>query len=320
MRPARPGEDDTVISVIIPTFNRPGPLHRALRSLARQEFTDFEVIVVDDGGDLPARSVVDSWRTALPISLIEGGHHGVSRARNTGLAAAVGEFVAFLDDDDIVFPQHLRAAHAVLDRGTADAIYGGALVSSRWIEAAPRNARQVPRKDYPFDSRFLLTANYIHTGSVVCRNFAHTAARFTESMSHCEDWDLWLALHRSVGYQFAYLGEVTSVYHQVPQCRGAVSAAYLSSPTPFTLARQRLFRTWPSVDPQIADYRAWFTEFDARLDRLIDGGRGAPAHIYESAVRTLHRGFVNGESADRALLHLFLPEHNSLSRQSTEVR
>lgn len=309
-----------MISVIIPTCNRPGPLHRVLRSLTRQEFTDFEVIVVDDGGHLPARPVVDSWRTALPVRLIEGAHHGVSAARNTGLATATGEFVAFLDDDDVVFARHLRAAQTVLNRGSADAVYGGALVSNRWIETIPRNTRWLPRKDYEFDARFLLCANYIHTGSLVCRNFTDTAARFTDTMSHCEDWDLWLTLHRRLGYRFAYLRETTSVYHQVPRCRGAVSTAYTSSPTPFTLARRHLFRTWPSTDPQIGDYRAWFSEFDARLDQLIDTGRRAPAHIYEAAVRALHPGFVRGGPADYRVLDTLLPEHHSAHCQPAKVR
>ncbi|WP_405183587.1 glycosyltransferase (plasmid) [Nocardia sp. NBC_01377] len=314
-----------MITVIIPTYNRPGPLHRALRSLVRQEHPDFEVVVIDDGGTLPARPVVEGWRTTLPIRLIETDRRGVSAARNTGLATAAGEFVAFLDDDDIMLPRHLRAAHTVLDRGSADAVYGGALVSSRWIESTPRDVRWLPRKDYDFDSRFLLTANYIHTGSLVCRNFADTAARFTESMTHCEDWDLWLRLHHSLGYRFAYLGETTSVYHQVPRSGSAVSAAYLSSPTPFTLARRHLFRTWPSTDPQISDYRAWFTEFDTRLDRLIDRGRPAPAHIYESAVRALHRSFVDGAPADRSVLDSILPEYRftpktTPSSQVSDVR
>ncbi|MFF0546716.1 MULTISPECIES: glycosyltransferase family 2 protein [Nocardia] len=309
-----------MISIIIPTFNRPGPLHRALRSLTRQELTDFEVIVVDDGGHLPARPVVDSWRTALPIRLIESDHYGVSAARNTGLAAATGEFVAFLDDDDVVFARHLRAAHTVLNRGSADAVYGGALVSDRWIEAPPREVRWLPRKDYEFDARFLLCANYIHTGSLVCRNFTDTGARFTESMAHCEDWDLWLTLHRRLGYRFAYLGETTSVYHQVPSCRGAVSTAYTASPTPFTLARRHLFATWPSTDAQIDDYRAWFTEFDARLDQLIGSGRRAPVHVYEAAVRSLYPGFVRGELADYDVLDALLPENHSVHRQPAKVR
>ncbi|MGW4371812.1 glycosyltransferase family 2 protein [Nocardia takedensis] len=307
-----------MISVIIPTFNRPGPLHRALRSLSRQEHTDFEVIVVDDGGNQPARPVVDSWRTCLPIRLIETGHRGVSAARNTAIAAAGGEFVAFLDDD-VVFARHLRAAHTVLDRADADAVYGGALVSDRWIETIPHHTRRLPRKDYHFDARFLLCANYIHTGSLVCRNFTDTTARFTETMTHCEDWDMWLRLHQRLGYRFTHLGETTTAYHQVPRNQGAISTAYTTSPTPFTLARRHLFTTWPTTDPQIRDYRAWFTEFDARLDRLIDTGRPAPAHIYEAAIRALHHGFIRDRPADLRTLDSLLPEPHP-HRRTTKAR
>ncbi|WP_055531170.1 glycosyltransferase family 2 protein [Streptomyces graminilatus] len=295
-----------MISVIIPTADRPGPLHRALRSLARQTFRDFEVIVVRDGGP-PVRTVVDSWKRDLPVTLIDTDpRRGVSHARNTALAAARGEYVAFLDDDDVYLPQHLATAHRALQAGHADVVYGGALVSARWIEAVPRAPHGLPRKDYPFDDAFLLVANYIHTGSVVARNFAATAVRFDEEMTHCEDWALWLVLRRTLGYRFAFLGDITSVYHQVPR-PSAVSSAYLASPTPFTRARARLYETWPVTDPRVASYRDWFRCFDARLDARIRNGLPIPAHIYEHAVRGLHTDFTAAAGPDPALLDRLLP-------------
>lgn len=295
-----------MISVIIPTADRPGPLHRALRSLARQTFRDFEVIVVRDGGST-VRPVIDAWRHDLPLTLIEiDPRRGVSHARNTALAAARGRYVAFLDDDDIYLPQHLALAHHELTRGHADAVYGGALVSSRWIEAIPRIPHQLPRKSYPFDDRLLLVANYIHTGSVVTRNFTPTAVRFDEEMTHCEDWALWLALRRTLGYRFAFLGAMTSVYHQVPH-PGAVSSAYLTSPTPFTRARARLYGTWPTTDPLVRVHRDWFRRFDARLDAHIRHGHRLPAHVYEQAVRALHHSFTDEAPPDPALLDALLP-------------
>lgn len=295
-----------MISVIIPTADRPGPLHRALRSLARQTFRDFEVIVVRDGGP-PVRTVVDSWKHDLPITLIDTDpRRGVSHARNTALAAARGAYVAFLDDDDIHLPQHLATAHRTLEAGHADVVYGGALVSSRWIEAVPHTPHDLPRKDYPFDDAFLLVANYIHTGSVVARNFAATTVRFDEEMTHCEDWDLWLALRHILGYRFAFLGEITSVYHQVPR-PSAVSSAYLTSPTPFTQARARLYEKWPAADPLTTSYRVWFRQFDARLDAHIERGLPLPPHVYEHAVRGLQPGFTAASPPPAALLDGLLP-------------
>lgn len=308
-----------MISVIIPTADRPGPLHRALRSLARQTFHDVEVIVVRDGGQ-PVRPVVDAWKHDLPVAVIDvDPRHGASHARNTGLAAADGEYVAFLDDDDVYLPSHLHAAHRALDEGHADAVYGGALVSPRWIEALPRHPDTLVRKDYRFDDAFLLVANYLHTSSVVTRNFAATTVRFDEEMTHCEDWDLWLALRRVLGYRFAYLQEITCVYHQVPH-PSAVSTAYLTSPTPFTRARAHLYQKWPTSDPLVASYRDWFRQFDHRLDAHIQRGRAAPQQVYEHAVRGLHPGFLAGAPPSSTLLDNLLPTTDrAAAREATPV-
>lgn len=297
-----------MISVIIPTRDRPGPLHRALRSLARQTFRDFEVIVVADGGRSP-RPVVDAWSNQLPITLLDAGGRGVSHARNLGIAAADGQYLAFLDDDDIHLPHHLQTAHRALAADRADLVYGGALVSPRWIEALPRAQATLPRKDYPFDDTFLLVANYIHTSSVVTRNFTATPVRFDEQMSHCEDWDMWLALRHRADYRFAYLDECTSVYHQVPHTSSVVASAYQTSPTPFTRARTHLYRKWPlhPTDQLTVGYRDWFGQFDARLDTLIAYNQKVRPHVYEHAVRGLHTTFTAGIPADPALLDTLVP-------------
>jgi glycosyltransferase involved in cell wall biosynthesis len=306
-----------MISVIIPTADRPGPLQRALRSLARQDFGDFEVIVVADGGRTP-RSLVRNWQPNLKVTLLQvETRQGVSHARNIGLTAATGEYVAFLDDDDIYLPQHLQAAHRMLSGGHAEVVYGGALVSPRWIEAMPRAAASLPRKDYPFDERFLAVANYIHTGSVVTANFASTTVRFDEQMSHCEDWDMWLRLRRTLGYRFAFLGECTSVYHQVPHRHSVVASAYQASPTPFTLARARLYDTWPAPDTRTAGYRDWFTRFDHRLDALITRSRPVPGHLYERAVRILHEHFTAGAPADATWLDSLFPTPHEQATETT---
>ncbi|MEV5831559.1 glycosyltransferase family A protein [Spirillospora sp. NPDC052242] len=297
-----------MITVIVPTRDRPGPLHRALRSLARQTFRDFEVTVIADGGVSPS-AVIDAWKQELPVRLLEADGKGVSHARNLGVTTANGHYLAFLDDDDVFLPRHLELAHRALSAGKADVVYGGALVSPRWIEAVPRHAASLPRKDYPFNDEFLLIANYIHTGSVVTRNFVDSPVRFDELMTHCEDWDMWLALRHGLAYRFSYLGECTSVYHQVAHASGIVASAYQTSPTPFTSARAHLYRRWAPTRNrrQIHAYRAWFAEFDARLDTRLVLRQPVPAHVYEHAVRALHSAFSDKAPADPALLDKILP-------------
>ncbi|WP_369780145.1 glycosyltransferase family 2 protein [Streptomyces sp. R33] len=292
--------------MIIPTRDRPGPLHRALRSLARQTYRRFEVVIVRDGG-APIEQVVGRWQREMPITLIDtGNRHGVSHARNLALAAAHGDHVAFLDDDDVFLPHHLQAAVDALRTGRADAVYGQALISPTWIEDLPRSPGGLPRKDYAFDPVFLGIANTIHTGSLVTRNPASTRVRFDETMHHCEDWDFLLALHHTAGYQLASLDDVTCVYHQVPR-PGAVTTAYQTSPTPFTRARATVYRRWPVTEDRAEAYREWFRSFDQRLDTRIALGLPVPLYVYERAVRGLHTAFTARRGPDPALLDRLLP-------------
>jgi glycosyltransferase involved in cell wall biosynthesis len=93
-------------SVIIPTYGRAALLSEAIDSVLAQSFTDFECIVVDDASDDPPRLASDP-RLAL---IVRDHNGGAAAARNTGIAAATGRFVAFLDDDDVWRPGRLAAA------------------------------------------------------------------------------------------------------------------------------------------------------------------------------------------------------------------
>ncbi|WP_073227248.1 glycosyltransferase family 2 protein [Streptomyces sp. NBRC 110465] len=295
-----------MISVIIPTRDRPGPLHRALRSVARQTYRRFEVIVVRDGGH-DVEPVVARWQHEMPVQLLDSDtSRGVSHARNRAITVARGEHIALLDDDDVFLPDHLQAAADALRARQVDTVYGQALVSPTWIEDLPRERAHLPCKDYAFDPAFLSVANTIHTGAVVTRNPADGPVRFDETLHHCEDWDFLLALH-AAGNRFARLDTVTSVYHQVPR-PGAVQNAYQSAPTPFTRARTLLYDRWPAATGRAEEYREWFRRFDHRLDTLIAHGLDVPPHVYEHAVRRLHATFTDRRSPDPDLLnHLLAP-------------
>ncbi|MET9713190.1 glycosyltransferase family A protein [Nocardiopsis alba] len=286
-----------MISVIIPTHDRPGPLQRCLRGLRRQDLPmdEIEVVIVNDGGVSP-RTVVDGWKGELTINLIESRERrGVSAARNIAIDAAQGEYVAFLDDDDVFLPRHLSLARSALsnaDRPTL--VYGDALVSEVWLEAMPRNTHGAPRKGGPFDPDFLMVANHLHTGSVIATNFSDLPVRFDEELDHCEDWDLWLALSEAFDGAFLNLGEITSIYHQVPSFDGTVAGAYRSTPTAFTLARRHVYRKRPSEHPRVLAYREWLTRFDQRLDSLISTGAQPPGHIFDRALGCMTSAFSRG--------------------------
>lgn len=109
-----------VFSIIIPTFNRSALLKRALISVYQQTFSDFEVIIVDDGStDDTANMIRQEFPDAHYYYQL---NEGVSSARNKGLDVAKGEWIAFLDSDDEWLPKKLEKQLALLEQNPAEKI------------------------------------------------------------------------------------------------------------------------------------------------------------------------------------------------------
>jgi glycosyltransferase involved in cell wall biosynthesis len=307
-----------VISVIIPTLDRPLLLNEALRSLDRQEYRDFEVIVVNDGG-CSVEDVVERWRARLPLRLIDlEQRQGVSRARNLGIEHANGDLIAFLDDDDVFLAAHLERAQAALRATAADFVYLGALVSERRRMTLPRGRQALGHtKAYAFSDRFLLVANYIHTGSVVVRNFADSRVRFDESLRVCEDWDLWITLRRHLDYRMCFLDELTTIHHRVPGSPGLIADAQLLSPTPLAVARRKIHSKWPTGDAQINAYREWLIEFEHFRNNWIFNGHRVPKHLFDKVLSDLYRRFSRSEDVNRAAIRSFFENGQAHSKDES---
>jgi glycosyltransferase involved in cell wall biosynthesis len=307
-----------MISVIVPTYRRPLLLDSALRSVANQTFTDVEVIVVNDGGP-PVSMVVDHWRSSFPITLVEHRRRrGVSAARNTGINESRGEILAFLDDDDVYFADHLQAAYDSLRKGDHDLVYLGAVVATRRLGELPNDWPALATKNYAFDDDFLSVANFIHTGSVVTRTFKRTSTRFDESLSVCEDWEMWLALRRGLGFRFRHISSITSAYHQIADSSGLVSEGQALTPSPFALARRAIYSRWSSGSDRAHQYRRWMLAFDEYCDSCVDAGGQIPAQAFDSVLAYLHQQMSEGMDADHSAIQgLVHPEQLSASEASS---
>lgn len=117
---------EITFSVVIPTFNRPKQLQDTLQGLVQSDFSkdDFEVIVVDDGGDTSLEEIVALFKTHYSIRLLRQENAGPATARNTGAHRAQGKFIAFTDDDCIPSPQWLTQLYEVL-KMYPDTLVGG---------------------------------------------------------------------------------------------------------------------------------------------------------------------------------------------------
>lgn len=299
-----------MISVILPTRHRLTLLPQALASLATQTFTDFEVVVVNDGGPSLAEPAV-AWtrRLGLDLVLVElPTRLGASAARNAGIDHSRGDLLAFLDDDDIVLPDHLDTAVKHLHARRDDLVYLGALVAGRRLGALPRDRTGMPTKAYPYDPDFLLVANYIHTGSVVTRSFRDTPVRFDETLTHCEDWDMWLSLTRTLGYRTSFVDALTSIYHQLPLASGLVADAQRSVPSPFTVVRSRLHTAWPTRDPHVLAFRAWMDAFEDYRNQRIAAGLTIPHQLFDAVLADTYHWFTAGQQPDHQRIPRYFEE------------
>jgi len=132
-----------LISIIIPTYNRPQQLALCLQALARQHYPHFEVIVVDDGSQTRLFECVDNFRDQLDITLLTQDNAGPAAARNTGAAQAKGQFIAFTDDDcqpDANWLKNLAACF----KENPDAAIGGKTIN------------QLPKNSYSTASQLLI--------------------------------------------------------------------------------------------------------------------------------------------------------------------
>ncbi len=201
------------VSVLLRTKDRPGFLAEALDSLHRQTFSDFETIVVNDGGPIPAALLEPVPGRAIRV-LAPPAPGGRTRALNTGLAAARGTYVAYLDDDDLYLPKHLDTLVRFLD-GSDE--YRAAYTSVRQIEQVLgddgryRDGREITVYGRPFDAARLLYKNDIPLiGLAHRRALAEEIGGFDETFDQFEDWDFLIRL--SARTRFHHLPVVTAVY------------------------------------------------------------------------------------------------------------
>ncbi len=183
----------TTVSVVIPTHNRRELLGLTLRSALGQRDVDKEIIVVDDG------SVDDTTASVAATPGVRVLRHeepqGVSAARNTGIAAATGDWVALLDDDDLWGPDKLTRQLAAARRSGCGWVYAGDVSIDGDLRVLggrpPPSPRQVVRD--------LQRHNAVPAGAsnvLIRRDVLARAGGFDRGLSNNEDWDMWIRLAR----------------------------------------------------------------------------------------------------------------------------
>ncbi len=189
-------------SVVIPTRNRPEKLEKAIESALQQNVNDFEVIVVNDGGD-DVTHIIESFKEQDKIIYInQASNKGPAAARNAGIQAALGKYIALLDDDDEFYENHLETALTHLSE-TIPVVYTDATRATYHNDG---NTYKLVDKRVPYsidyDRNRLLIGNISPINCFVfSRELALKAGLFDESMQTLEDWDFWIRLSRFTAFK-----------------------------------------------------------------------------------------------------------------------
>ncbi len=179
----------------MPAFNAERFIAKALDSIKRQTYTCWELFVTIDGGtDSTAQIVAEFAESAAQrVELIQHQRAlGPSAARNSGMKAAHGKFVAFLDSDDFWLPGHLESVCSILQSGKADLAYSDCFV---FKESQPGNVELLPIDTIEIKNsgRDLFRRNFINPSSAaISRRLMEEVGEFDTNMHWSEDADYWI--------------------------------------------------------------------------------------------------------------------------------
>ncbi len=197
-------------SIIVRTYNRPRFLERALSSIAAQAYENVEAVVVNDAGD-PVEEIVAKFPFARLI--VNEKNLGTTPSANVGLRAAHGEYVGLLDDDDMLFPDHLARHVDALERSGAAASSSDAITC--YLELTPFS-------DYAVYGYRVAMARHIDRSDIYVRDpvapmavlmrrqILEDLGGFEESVDFAEDWELWIRIAER--YDILHVPHVTGIY------------------------------------------------------------------------------------------------------------
>ncbi len=203
-------------SVVIPLFNKEDYIERCIRSVAAQVYDNYEIIVVDDGSTDMSVELVNRLKISN-LRLIQQENGGVSKARNTGISNAVGEWVAFLDADDFWEPEYLHEMTILQSKYSS-----ASLCCSAYCFDSP-NGRKPAKLCIPGKTDYRLIDNYFYT---TCRgNLPVTASSvsikraalneiggFPEGWKMGEDIFVWMRI--AIDYQLAICMKQLAIYDE----------------------------------------------------------------------------------------------------------
>jgi len=280
-----------LVSVVIPTLDRPSLLLRAIKSVLRQTYQDIEVIVVVDRPNQVTLSAVQSVNDSRVRLVVNPYSPTAGGARNAGVDRATGEWIAFLDDDDEWLPNKLERQIAFAS-GRTPALVSclSRIVTPRATFISPQATydNSTPLDEYLFDRRSIFGGTgFIQTSSYLLSRQLFDSVRFDEDSPH-DDWAFLLSLSKRVGARIVTVPEVLVVL-------------YFEEPRPSLTKRTSSWSRslgWLDGLGRIITPRAY-----SGFCLGVVGSRAAQERAYSAFPKLLYRAFRNGSPGLWQVLH-----------------
>lgn len=206
------------ISIVIPLYNKALSIEKTIDCTLKQNFTDFEIIIVNDGSTDGSLGIVESIEDSR-IKIYSIKNRGVSAARNYGIAKAQGEYIAFLDADDIWLSNHLENLNTLLEKFPNCGLYCTAYAKQYKSIKTPAVFKNIPIKnnwmgivDNYFESSLKNSLAWT-SATLVPKSILEALNGFDESitMGAGEDTDLWIRI--ALEYPVAFCNSVTAIHN-----------------------------------------------------------------------------------------------------------
>jgi len=263
------GDGGPHVSVVVPTYNRAGLLRPAIKSVLAQTFTDYELIVVDDGSTDDTEEILREFSDRRMRVVRSDVNQGAPQARNRGIEAARGEWVAFLDSDDEWLPQRLEVQMDLLARQSpGQAAVGYCLCQVHECLTGKVSQPQETLAEGDVFEHLLRDRRPKTTSAFIVRRDALLdVGGFDEDLGSGEDIDLLLRLSQR-GYRFSACNEVLVVWHWHPLARLS------KAPAPVVHGFELFRRRWGPLMRQrigLSEYCWWQLRHSNRILGVLWG-------------------------------------------------
>lgn len=241
------------ISIIMPTYNRSDYICEAIDSALSQTYDNIELIVIDDGSTDDTRNKLEKYNSDERFKCIHQENQGQSIARNKGLSIAEGEFIAFLDSDNIWLPGKLEKQVGIINENPSfDIFYGDCIViNEKGIETSRANMSRYSGNI----TKYLIKDNYVSMNTTLTRKKCFDEiGGLSGKVRVGDDYELWLRL--STKFRFKYIPEYfvkyrvmddqisTDKYRRFDSNESVLQAFFKKYPESVTVAEKKRARSY----------------------------------------------------------------------------